>query len=204
MMSLSSPGEPQKLPFQKYHLRRKILVIIFLLAVSACAHPISEAMRAQIDPNLTLSKLLETPDSHLEKPVMLGGIIVKTRTFDNRTEFEVIQKDLDSFGYPSREDKTEGRFIFVKEGFLEPEIYSKGRYITGAGKMTGNRTGKIDNKEYNYPLIEVSELKLWKNYNYSPYYRPFYGPYYGPFYRPYFFYGFGRLRHFGYGGFYGY
>lgn len=180
-----------------------LLLFIFLVVFVACVHPISEGMRAQIDPTLTFNQILESPDPHLNQPVMFGGVIVKTKSFDNRTEVEVIQKELDWLGYPSREDKTEGRFIFVKEGFLEPEIYSKGRYVTGAGKMTGNRIGKIDNKNYSFPLIEVAELKLWEDFSRSPYY----GIYNGPFYRPYYMFGygaFGRFRHFGNAGNLGY
>ena len=180
----------------------KILISFSILSLTACAHPISESIRAQIDSNLTLNQLLESPDPYLEKNVMFGGIIVQTRSFENRTEVEVIQKDLDLFGYPSREDKTEGRFIFIKYGFLEPEIYAKGRYVTGAGKVKGAQTGKIDNKDYKYPLIEVAELKLWEDYNFSPYY----GSYQGPFNRPYYLYGYGLgVRSFGgYGRFYWY
>ena len=62
---------------------------------------------------------------------------------------------------------------------------------------------KLDSKDYKYPLIEVSELKLWEDYNFSPYY----GSYHGPFYRPYYLYGYGLRgsRNFwGYGRFYWY
>ncbi|NIV06661.1 MAG: hypothetical protein GWN61_10895 [candidate division Zixibacteria bacterium] len=172
-----------------------LLAFISCVGWAACAHPISDELRARIDPHLTFQQVFERADDFLEKNVMLGGIIVQTKNFENWAEIEVIQKDLDCFGYPSREDKSGGRFIFIKEGFLEPEIWSRGRYVTGAGVAKGTRTGKIDNKDYRYPLIEVAELKLWKNYNY-----PINdGSYYGPFYRPYYFYryGFGGFRHFG-------
>ena len=176
----------------------KTLTALSLLSGISCTHPISENLRAQIDPNLAFNDLMESPNLNLEKSVMFGGVIVQTRNFDNHTEIEVIQKDLDSFGHPSREDKTEGRFIFVKEGFLEPEVYAKGRYITGAGQLKGTRIEKIDNKNYKYPLIEVTELKLWKDYKRSPY-----DGYYGPFYPSYSLYGYGPFRYFGaYGPFY--
>lgn len=178
-----------------------LFIVVLCLGLSACAHPISGEMRGRIDPNLKFQQIFERTDDYLERNVMFGGIIVQTKNFEDRAEIEVIQKDLDYFGYPSREDKTDGRFIFVKEGFLEPEIWSKGRYITGAGVAKGTRTGKINDKNYRYPLIKVAELKLWENYNYSSNY----GSYYGPYYRPYYFYGFGfgRFRTFG-PGFYPY
>ena len=177
----------------------KTLGPFFLLSWIACTHPISEGVRAGIDPNLKFNQLIESPDSHVGKNVVFGGIIINTRNFNHQTEVEVVQKDLDLFGYPSREDKTNGRFIFINNSFLEPEVYTKGRYITGAGKVKGTRIGKIDKRDYNFPLNEVTELKLWNNYNFSPNS----GSYYGPFYPSYFLYGNGRFRNFGgYGPFY--
>ena len=60
-----------------------LLLFIFLVVFVACVHPISEGIRAQIDPTLTFNQILESPDPHLNQPVMYGGVIVKTKSFDN-------------------------------------------------------------------------------------------------------------------------
>ena len=153
--------------------------------IAGCAHPISDDLRKNIDHSASLETISRNPNRFTNQNVMFGGVIVATRNFPEKTEIEVIQKNLDSLGYPSRGDETEGRFIFVKQGFLEPEIFSKGRYITGAGKLAGTKNGKIGNLEMELPLIEVAELRLWEDLSKVPYgsysFPYYYGPYVGPF-----------------------
>ena len=66
---------------------------------------------------------------------------METRVLPEGTEIEVVQKKIDFSGYPEAGDESGGRFIFFKKGFLEPEIYSKGRGVTGVGKFKGTRMG---------------------------------------------------------------
>ena len=101
----------------------------------------------------------------------MGGKIAETRNLQNRPEIEVIQRSLDMGGYPSRGDKTLGRFVFSQPaGYLEPEIYSRGRSITGAGNVMGSKTGKVGHRDYAYPVIEAEELHLWPEYYDRPHY----------------------------------
>lgn len=161
------------------------------LALSGCAHPISNGLRSQVDPSVTFVHVLQAPQAFVGKTIVLGGVISETRNLEGVTEIEVVEKDLDYSGYPSSGDKSLGRFIFRKPGYLEAEIFSKGRVVTGAGKLVGSQRGKIGEADYDFPVIEVEELKIWKeniypDYGYPPYY---YGPSWRPFWRPYPFYG---------------
>lgn len=158
----------------------RILIVFILLILMACAHPISKGMRATLDPGVSISGLFVSPDNYVGKRVMLGGVIVETRNFTEKSEIEVVQKAVDSSGRVSGSDATLGRFIFRKRGYLESEIYSKGREIIGAGKVVGSQLGKIGDREYQFPVVEVEELHLKEVYPKSPYY---YDPYY-PFYYP--------------------
>jgi outer membrane lipoprotein len=164
-----------------YKKSASILCFVLFAVMAGCAHPISEDLRKSIDPNASLQIIKQNPNQFTDKNVMFGGVIVATRNFPDKTEIEVIQKSLDSIGYPSRGDETEGRFVFVQQGFLEPEIYSKGRYVTGAGKLAGTQRGKIDNREIQFPVIEVVELRLWEDYSEAPYGNYSYPYYYGPY-----------------------
>jgi outer membrane lipoprotein len=151
----------------------------------ACAHPISKGMRETLDPQVSMSGLFESSDSYVGKRVMLGGTIVETRNFPEKSEIEVVQKELDSTGRVSRKDATMGRFIFRQWGYLESEIYSKGRDVIGAGKVVGSQLGKIGDREYQFPVVEAEELHLKEVYPQSPYYYdPYYPYYYDPFYYP--------------------
>jgi len=167
-----------------------LLLIAQLLTLMACAHPISEGLRQQADPGLTFDQLIENPDHYQGKVVVLGGTIVATRNLAAGTEIEVVEKSLSAYGEPSLSDDTRGRFIFVHPGYLEASVYSKGRSVTGAGKVLGSRIGKVGEREYRFPLIGVEEIKLWEDYAPYPYYYPygypypFYYPYYAPYYYP--------------------
>ncbi len=151
----------------------------------ACAHPISKGMRATLDPQVSMSGLFASPDNYAGKRVMLGGTIVETRNFPGKSEIEVVQKEIDSSGRVSGSDTTLGRFLFRRQGYLESEIYAKGREVIGAGKLVGSQLGKIGDREYRFPVIEVEELHLKETYpQYPYYYDPYYPNYYYPYYYP--------------------
>jgi outer membrane lipoprotein len=153
----------------------RLLLILFLLLLASCAHPISGGFRSQIDPDLSINQILQSPDNHVGKKVVLGGTIVQTRNLENVTEIEVVEKELDYSGYPSSSDQSLGRFMFRKQGYLEAEIYAKSRMVTGAGTVVGTKSGKIGEMEYEFPVIEIEEIKLWDAPDYR--YRTYYGPY---------------------------
>lgn len=158
---------------------RNYIFFIFL-TFTACTHPISENVRATLDPSVSVSGLFETPDAYIGKRVMMGGNIVKTRNFPDKSEVEVVQKTLDSYGNLESGDATIGRFIFRHRGYLESEVYSKGRNIVGAGIVVGSQSGKIGDRDYLFPVIEPEELHLVQQYpDYPYYYDPFYPYYYG-------------------------
>jgi outer membrane lipoprotein len=168
----------------------RLFWILFLPLLVGCVHPISGEFRDQVDPDLSLTQILKSPNNYVGKKVVLGGTIVKTRNLKNATEIEVVEKDLDCWGYPSYGDKSQGRFLFRKQGYLETEIFSKGRMVTGGGTVVATQSGKVGEVEYEFPVIEVEELKLWdapyQGYRYAPYgYNPYWawGPY--PYYYPY-------------------
>ena len=165
--------------------------ILFLPLLTSCVHPISEGLRNQVDPALSFPQILQFPNTYVSKKVVLGGMIVETRNLENVTEIEVVEKKLDSFGYPSFNDESRGRFLFRKQGYLEAEIFAKGRMVTGGGALVDTKSGKIGEVGYEFPVIEVEELKLWDtpspSYGYPPYgYGPDWdrlGPYpFSPYY----------------------
>jgi outer membrane lipoprotein len=153
----------------------KTSLIIFLLSCSGCVSAISDQLRSELDPSITFAQLLKSPETSIGKKVMLGGVIVRTNNYDKKSEVEVVQKVLDNSDYPTGSDYSGGRFIFVYKGFLEPEIYAEERKVTGAGTVIGTKQGKIGEKAYTFPVIEVEELRLWeKEDRYYSYYDPYY------------------------------
>lgn len=173
----------------------RLFWMLILPLLAGCAHPISEGFRSQVDPDVSLNQILLTPNNYLGTKVVLGGTIAQTRNLENVTEIEVVEKDLDSFGYPRFGYESRGRFVFRKQGYLEAQSFAKGRIVTGGGTVVATQTGKIDETTYEFPVIEVEELKLWDPPVQSPWFPPYaYGPYmadtqvyYYPFYSRRFF-----------------
>ena len=154
------------------------ILMVFLLLLSACAHPISKEFRNQVDPAVSLNQILQSPNQYLGKKVVLGGTIVETRNLKNVTEIEVVEKYLNSSGYPKFGYESRGRFVFRKKGYLESETFAKGRILTGGGTLVATKPGKIEHTEYEFPVIEVEELKLWDTPVQSYWFPPYaYGPY---------------------------
>ncbi len=157
------------------------LILFFFIGLLGCAHPISPTLRKDLDPTLTFEQITENPEKFIGKKILLGGTIVETRVLNVGTEIEVVQKKINSSGYPEASDQSGGRFIFVKKSFLEPEIYSKGRGITGVGKIKGTTMGKVGERPYKFPVIEAEDLVLREDIERKPY---FYPPYWDPWFTP--------------------
>ncbi|MDT8437457.1 MAG: Slp family lipoprotein [Wenzhouxiangellaceae bacterium] len=148
------------------------------------------------------------PDQAIERslgtPVRWGGVIVDTRPQADRTCIEVLAQELDSRAYPKRSDDDFGRFVVCDPAFLDPEIYTNGRYITAVGTLEQFQIGQIGEFDYRYPVVKADAVYLWPerdDVDYAPYYgRGFYYPYYGYGY-PYYF-GYSRYPY-SRGGFHG-
>ena len=177
---------------------RVFIVFIFLTFVGCTHYPISDNIRASLDPTVSVAGLFESPDAYIGKRVMMGGNIVQTRNLPDQSEIEVVQKSIDSYGNLDTGDATLGRFIFRRPGYLESEVYAKGRDIIGAGVIVGSQSGKIGDRDYQFPVIEPEEMNLIQQYRNYPYYNdPFYPYYYG-------YGGFGGFGGYGFGhNFYG-
>ena len=156
----------------------RLFWILLLPLLAACAHPISKEFRSQVDPAVSLNQILLSPNKYVGKKVVLGGTIVQTRNLKDMTEIEVVEKNLDASGYPNFGYESRGRFVFRKQGYLEAETFAQGRIVTGGGTVVATQTGKIDDAEYEFPVIEVEELKLWDPPVQSYWFPPYaYGPY---------------------------
>lgn len=119
--------------------------------------------------------------------VRWGGVLVDTRNEQNRTCFEVLSRQLDKYMRPLVEDTTSGRFIACTNGFHDPEVYAKGREVTIVGQIQSVEVRKIEEFDYRYPVLEVSDMVLWEKRKTVMRYQGGYDPFYYPYYwgRPY-------------------
>jgi outer membrane lipoprotein len=144
--------------------------LLLLIVIAACSPAVSKQLRRQADQSLSFPLLSADPEAYQSKIVILGGVIAQTTAKADQTELEIVQKPLDSFNTPQTTDRSEGRFLVITDGFLDPLIYKKDRRITVAGEVVGSEVRKLDQLDYRYPVIKSQELKLWPSKTATPIY----------------------------------
>jgi outer membrane lipoprotein len=150
----------------------------------SCAPVLKEQLMKEGSRDVSLNVLRENPDMYKGKLYILGGIIASSKVTDEGTVIEALYVPVDSRGYLREGGRNEGRYlaIFPKSaGILDPMIYKRGRAITIAGNFMGDRTGKLDEAEYIYPVFDIVQIYLWRDVEYYPYYYPYYPYYYYPY-----------------------
>ncbi len=192
------------------------------LMYSACAESIHQVQRdtellgvplgleKEIDTTVSFAELKRAPSEYIGRTVMIGGNVIRAKRTGAGTELEILQLPTAKDG-PLTEERlqSEGRFLAIREAFLDPASLPEGTPITVIGTVTGETTRQLDENEYIYPLLEVKHIIDWNSVaanrrrDRSPYYGAYYPPYgYSGFY-PYGGYGSLWWPFGGYGGYYG-
>ncbi|PJG85193.1 Slp family lipoprotein [Conservatibacter flavescens] len=151
-------------------MRKLLICLPLFLLLNACisAPPGLEKSEFRVQ---NLRKL--SPDDYACqcKEVRFGGKIIAATALQNKTKIEVLSLPIASFSAkPVLTSTSDGRFMAYLEGFVDPETL-KDQYITVVGRLMGMEKGKIDEANYDYPLIQVQHYKRWKlveEYYYDP------------------------------------
>jgi outer membrane lipoprotein len=181
-----------------------------LLILSSCAESAHQVNRnalhidvppeleIQIDTSVAFADLHAAPGNYVGRVIMAGGVVIRAKRTKDRTEIEVLQLPIEG-GEPSTTERlrSEGRFLAVREEFLDPASVPPGTPITVIGVVSGSTTRPLDETEYTYPVLDIKHLIDWSTVAsqrsgggaaayYGPYYSPF-GYWGGPYgYYPYF------------------
>lgn len=91
-----------------------------------------------------------------------GSIASVMNQSDGSTLLEIVSRPLYSGGRPIHDDRSEGRFLAVLDGFLDPEIVTAGRDVTVLGKLAGRKPGKIGESDYVFPVVYIQDYRIWK------------------------------------------
>lgn len=166
-------------------MARLTLFIAVVVFVSGCAHVISKDILQKVNSEVTFAELQKAAQANREKVVLLGGVIVKTVNKDTGTLLEVYQTEINHRGKPIKLDISEGRFLAHWKGFLDSEIYQKGRKVTIVGVVKGEEMIRLGEIDYRCPYLVVKDIHLWEKeqpQKYMPYpYYPWY-PWWYPWY----------------------
>ena len=150
-----------------------ILALFLLILFAGCA-PISKDLRAQADRTLSFHQVFQNPEAVKGKIVIWGGEIVETiNQKDGTTLIVVLQRPLDWLEEPKIQ-RSEGRFIILVGGYVDPYVFRRGRRITVAGEILGRKVMRLGELEYPYPLLQSKQIYLWGEYYYSPSPYPYY------------------------------
>ena len=173
-----------------------VLPCLFALIITACASVPASLQPAPAEGAPTLAQAMRAPDSHAGERIRWGGTIAGVENRREETLVEVAARPLGRDARPRSTDTSEGRFLAVIPGFLDPAIYEEGREITVSGALDGVEMRAVGEYEYTYPRVRATGHELWPRpmatapaypayYWHDPFYRyPWDDPWY-PYYRPY-------------------
>jgi len=155
---------------------RNSMPIVFLLLLAGCAPVISKQVRDQIRPDITFKEVQKDPERYRGQMIILSGAIIEAKNTPEGTLLKVLQRPAGFRGRPKDVGESEGRFLALDSRYLDVTVYAKDRAVTIAGEIQGKRILPLDETQYAYTLIRVTELYLWpvieERYYYSPY--PYY------------------------------
>ncbi len=140
---------------------RNLLLFLLTLCITSCAGGMSDQARSKVTYFGTFSRLQKEPDKFLRETVMWGGKVIETRPLEAVTELIVLQLDLAGQDRPRDDDNSQGRYVARSKGFLDPAIYPKGTLITVIGRFVETDQRSIGEMRYQYPVIEIDEIKKW-------------------------------------------
>lgn len=166
-----------------------LLCLSSLLAGCAPSGIVPAPLQPQVDRTLTFAQLKASPDSYRGHLVIIGGEVLSAKRLKEGTRIEVLQIPLEDSHAPGK-DRTasEGRFMAIRQEFLDPATVPPGTRLTIVGEVTGAATLPFDETDYTYPTLEIKHFKVWPlrdNQSSRPgsYSGPAWYPSYGPWYR---------------------
>lgn len=143
-------------------------------------------LEQQIDTSVAFAGLQAAPGNYVGRIVLVGGVVIKGKRTKDGTEIEVLELPTKADGPATTERlRSEGRFLAVREAFLDPASVPPGTPITVIGLVKGATTRPLDESEYTYPVLDIKHLIDWSavaSQQSGGGAAAFYGPYYPPYY----------------------
>jgi outer membrane lipoprotein len=163
-------------------MKLTLLSALAFLLLAGCAHVFSDRANSLVDPFISFEMLKKDPKFYAGKNVKLGGLIASTKNLKDGSQVEVVQFKLGSDDIPDTSYSSGGRFLAVTPNFLDSMIYKSGLPVALIGEVQGEKTLPLDETEYSYPVISITEIHVWPIYQAYPYPSPYY---YDPFFYNY-------------------
>ena len=141
-------------------LRLALFPFVLLFALASCATKPSLDTK-NVDKAITPSQAVAEIGRAQGKSVLWGGTIIASHNLQNATELEVLAYPLDSDGRPQLDRAPLGRFIALRDAYLEPVDYAPGRLLTVVGPVQAVRDSHVGQADYSYPVVTAQQMALW-------------------------------------------
>ena len=142
-------------------LLKLLLLATAAALLSSCATGVADSIRVPPPENPRLEQVRNNIDFYRGQQARWGGIIVEVSNLAEQTRIEIVARNLIGYGRPEHSDQSDGRFIAIIDGFVDPEVLSPKREITVRGNVVELIKGRIGDFEYTYPGIDVEHYQLW-------------------------------------------
>ena len=136
-------------------------VTLLAFVCISCAAGMSEQARSQVTYMGTFAQVQQQPERYKGETVMWGGKIVEAQPGNNTSELVVLQLALSGQDRPKDNDQSQGRFLVRSNQFLDPALYPPGTLVTIIGRVQGSEKRLIGKMAYDYPVIDMVEVKKW-------------------------------------------
>ncbi|MBI3771807.1 MAG: Slp family lipoprotein [Gammaproteobacteria bacterium] len=141
-------------------ISRWAAIALLIILTGCAAGPKFETQG--VDPAITPQYAAAHIDTVRDHNVIWGGIILSCINLKDRTEIEVLSYPLDSAQRPDVNAQANGRFLIIKEEYLEAADYAPGRIISVSGALQNTRVGQVGEISYTYPVIQPQAIYLWR------------------------------------------
>jgi outer membrane lipoprotein len=143
-----------------FHLLSLSFILFTAILLNACAtSPKFDIVG--IDATITPQRAVIENQSLQGEPVLWGGVVIVSTNLKDSTQIEILAYPLDSNQRPNREQEPLGRFLAEHVGYLETTDYAQGRLITIKGTLGDQRSGRVGEAEYVYPVVTIMQQHLW-------------------------------------------
>jgi len=152
------------------------LLLAALISLQACSH-VPQQLRDGPPVSPTPVEVRADIVQHIGTTVRWGGTIAKIDNQPTNSLLELVSRPLSSSGRPQETDASNGRFLVLIEGFLDPIVYAAGRELTVIGQVQGLEQRTIGEYRYNYPMLHAQQYYLWQprqSLQPDPFYYPAY------------------------------
>ncbi len=141
-------------------MRHYLWLLGAMLLLSGCASGPGFPVEG-VNTDLKPQQASAVPDGAQGERVLWGGRIIHAEPGRETTRIEVLGYPLQRNQKPDTSAGSEGRFVIIHDGYLEPADHAPNRLITVGGYLQQPKQGRIGEADYLYPVIVADDLHLW-------------------------------------------